>query len=81
MRAALARQETALRGDADQAATLRFQLVRPLRHAARAGRDFIPVMLYRWRALNARQRAGIARPSAIRSGLDAGARRGSPTAG
>ncbi len=61
MRAALARQAQVLQPGADPAASLR-QLVRSHFDTLHGpGRDFIPVMLYEWRSLNARQRAAIAR--------------------
>jgi AcrR family transcriptional regulator len=61
MRAALARQTQALQPGADPAATLR-RLVRTHFDTLHGpGRDLIPVMLYEWRSLNARQRAAIAR--------------------
>ncbi len=61
MRAALARQARALEPDAEPAAALR-QLIRTHFDTLHGpGRDFIPVMLYEWRSLNARQRAAISR--------------------
>jgi len=61
MRAALARQAQALQPGTDPAASLR-RLVRSHFDTLHGpGRDFIPVMLYESRSLNARQRAAIAR--------------------
>jgi len=60
MRAALARQAQALQPATDAASTLR-RLVRSHFDTLHGpGRDFVPVMLYEWRSLNARQRSGIA---------------------
>jgi AcrR family transcriptional regulator len=60
MRAALARQAQALQPATDAASTLR-RLVRSHFDTLHGpGRDFVPVMLYEWRSLNARQRSAIA---------------------
>ena len=60
MRAAEARQAS-LALDADDPTQALRQLVRThLDTLFGPGRDFIPVMLYEWRSLNARQRAAIA---------------------
>jgi len=60
MRAALARQALALPGNADPASALR-RLIRSHFDTLHApGADFVPVMLYEWRSLNARQRTAIA---------------------
>jgi len=61
MRTALARQADALSAQADVAATLRRLIRSHFDTLHGPGRDFIPVMLYEWRSLNARQRAAIAR--------------------
>ncbi len=60
MRAALARQTLALQADAEPAATLRRLIRSHFDTLLGPGRDFIPVMLYEGRSLNARQRATIA---------------------
>ena len=61
MRAALARQARALEPDAEPAAALRRLIRAHFDTLHGPGRDFIPVMLYEWRSLNARHRAAIAR--------------------
>ena len=61
MRAALARQALALLPDAEPAATLRRLIGAHFDTLHSPGRDFIPVMLYEWRSLSARQRAVIER--------------------
>ena len=61
MRAALARQALALQADAEPSATLRRLIRSHFDTLLGPGRDFIPVMLYEGRSLNARQRAVIAR--------------------
>jgi TetR/AcrR family transcriptional regulator, cholesterol catabolism regulator len=60
MRAALQRQEEVLQRAADPASMLRRLIRSHFDTLHGAGRDFIPVMLYEWRSLNAVQRKGIA---------------------
>jgi len=60
MRAALARQSTALLPPAEPAVVLRRLIRTHFDTLLGPGRDFIPVMLYEWRSLNARQRRAIA---------------------
>jgi AcrR family transcriptional regulator len=60
MRGALARQSRLAQAEGDPASAFR-QLVRTHFDTLHGpGRDFIPVMLYEWRSLNARQRTAIA---------------------
>jgi AcrR family transcriptional regulator len=61
MRAALARQAQALQPEAEPAVALRRLIRAHFDTLHGPGRDFIPVMLYEWRSLNARQRAAISR--------------------
>jgi len=61
MRAALARQAAVLSADADAAVRLRRLIRGHFDTLHGPGRDFIPVMLYEWRSLNARQRNAIAK--------------------
>lgn len=61
MRAALARQALALQSESEPTALLRRLVRTHFDTLLGNGRDFIPVMLYESRSLNARQRASIAR--------------------
>ena len=61
MRAAVERQSLALTGNSESVATLRRLIRSHFDTLHGPGRDFIPVMLYEWRSLNARQRAAISR--------------------
>lgn len=62
MRSALARQTAALAAPSRSAADTLRRLIRSHFDTLHGpGRDFIPVMLYEWRSLNTRQRAGIAK--------------------
>jgi AcrR family transcriptional regulator len=60
MQSAIARQAVALAAGGDAAMRLRRLIRNHFDTLHGPGRDFIPVMLYESRALNARQRAGIA---------------------
>jgi AcrR family transcriptional regulator len=61
MRTALARQAAALNIGGDAAEVLRRLIRSHFDTLHGTGRDFIPVMLYEWRALNVRQRNAIAK--------------------
>ena len=61
MRTALARQAAALHIGGDAAEVLRRLIRSHFDTLHGTGRDFIPVMLYEWRALNVRQRNAIAK--------------------
>ena len=61
MKSAMARQAQALAAGGDAGALLRRLIRSHFDTLHGPGRDFIPVMLYESRSLNARQRAGIAR--------------------
>src|SRR5438309_2098427 len=61
MRTALARQAAALQIGGDAADVLRRLIRSHFDTLHGSGRDFIPVMLYEWRALNLRQRNAIAK--------------------
>ena len=60
MRLALARQADALLPASDPATTLRRLIRSHFDTLFAPGHDFIAVMLYEWRSLNARQRLGVA---------------------